>query len=122
VEKGLDVTRGGAKYNSSGSACIGLADITDSLMAIKKLVYDEKRVSLSEFKKAIDANFKGYPQLYAMIMNRVPRFGLGSDEALETAQRVAKFAHDAYYGHMNYRAADTLPDSGPCRNHVIFAT
>ena len=33
------MTKGGAKYNSSGAACIGLADVTDSLMAIKKLVY-----------------------------------------------------------------------------------
>jgi pyruvate formate-lyase/glycerol dehydratase family glycyl radical enzyme len=120
IEKGLDVTRGGAKYNSSGSACIGLADITDSLMAIKKLVFDEKRVSLPEFKKAIDANFKGYPQLYAMIMNRVPRFGSGSDEALETAQRVAKFAHDAYYGHLNYRGGRYTAGFWSMSNHVIF--
>ncbi|MBN2160716.1 MAG: formate acetyltransferase [Spirochaetes bacterium] len=120
MKKGLDVTRGGAKYNSSGSACIGLADITDSLMAVKKLVYDEKQVSLPEFKKAIDANYQGYPELHALVMSRVPRFGSGSEEALAMAGRVAKFAHDAYYAHKNYRGGRYTAGFWSMSNHVIF--
>ncbi len=120
VRKGLDVTKGGATYNSSGAACIGLADITGSLMAVKRLVYDEKRVSLPEFKRAIDANYEGYPQLHAMVMNRVPRFGSGSDEALNMAQRVAKFTHDEYYGHENYRGGRYTAGFWSMSNHVIF--
>lgn len=120
IRKGRDVTKGGATYNSSGAACIGLADITDSLMAVKKLVYEEKRVTLPEFKKAIDASYEGYPQLHAMVMNRVPRFGSGSDEALAMAQRVARFAHDAYYGHENYRGGRYTAGFWSMSNHVIF--
>jgi formate C-acetyltransferase len=38
TKKGRDVTKGGSSINnSSGTACIGLADITDSLIAIKNL-------------------------------------------------------------------------------------
>ncbi|HOT43935.1 MAG TPA: pyruvate formate lyase family protein [Spirochaetota bacterium] len=120
VRKGVDVTKGGATYNSSGAACIGLADVTDSLMAVKKLVYDEKRVTLPEFKKAIDADYAGHPQLHAMVMNRVPRFGSGSDEALALAQRVAGFAHDAYYAHENYRGGRYTAGFWSMSNHVIF--
>jgi len=120
ITKGLDVTKGGATYNSSGSACIGLADITDSLMAVKKLVYDEKRVSFPEFKRAIDADYSGFPEIHAMVMNRVPRFGSGSDEALAMAQRVAAFAHDAYYAHENYRGGRYTAGFWSMSNHVIF--
>jgi pyruvate formate-lyase/glycerol dehydratase family glycyl radical enzyme len=120
TRKGLDVTKGGAKHNSSGAACIGLADVTDSLMAVKKLVYDERRVSLIDFKRAIDADYKGYAALHALVMNRVPRFGSGSDEALEMAQRVAQFAHDAYYAHENYRGGRYTAGFWSMSNHVIF--
>ncbi len=120
IAKGLDVTKGGATYNSSGAACIGLADITDSLMAVKRLVYDEKRITLPDFKRAIDADYRGYPEIHAMVMNRVPRFGSGSDEALEMAQRVAKFAHDAYYAHENYRGGRYTAGFWSMSNHVIF--
>ncbi|MGD0210719.1 MAG: pyruvate formate lyase family protein, partial [Desulfomonilia bacterium] len=45
IEKGRDITRGGARYNTTGAANIGLVDIVDSLMAVKKLVFDEHKIS-----------------------------------------------------------------------------
>lgn len=48
LEKGMDVTRGGAKYNLSGIQMIQVANLADSLAAIKELVYDEKMISRHE--------------------------------------------------------------------------
>ena len=61
ITKGKDVTKGGATYNSSGTAIIGLADVTDSLMAIKKLVFDEKKITFAALKNAVDTNFENDP-------------------------------------------------------------
>jgi len=61
ITTGKDVTHGGARYNSSGAACIGLADVTDSLMAIKKLVYDEKQVSFAELRPPLMPTLKTIP-------------------------------------------------------------
>jgi pyruvate formate-lyase/glycerol dehydratase family glycyl radical enzyme len=122
IERGKDVTRGGAKYNSSGSACIGLADVTDSLMVIKKLVYDEGKVSFKELKEAIDTNFAGNPALHAMVTKRVPLFGSDSEEALEIANRVAKFAHDSYWNHRNFRGGRYTAGFWSMSNHVAFGT
>ncbi len=47
LEKGLDVTKGGAKYNLSGIQMIQVANLADSLAAIKELVYDDKMISLN---------------------------------------------------------------------------
>ena len=118
--KGRDVTRGGATYNSSGAAIIGLADVTDSLMVIKKLVFDEKKVTFQELKRAVDANFTNNPALYAMVTKKVPLFGSGSDEAVDMANRVASWAHDHYYSLPHYRGGKYTVGFWSMSNHVIF--
>jgi hypothetical protein len=60
MEKGLDVTKGGAHYNLSGIQMIQVANLADSLAAIKQLVYDEKEVSGTQLLEALRADFKGY--------------------------------------------------------------
>jgi pyruvate formate-lyase/glycerol dehydratase family glycyl radical enzyme len=120
IEKGKDVTVGGARYNSSGSACIGLADVTDSLMVIKKLVFDEKKVGLGELKMAVDSNFENDPALHAMVTRKVPFFGSGSEEAVEMATRVAKFAHDTYGALRNFRGGPYTSGFWSMSNHVAF--
>jgi pyruvate formate-lyase/glycerol dehydratase family glycyl radical enzyme len=122
IEKGKDVTTGGARYNTSGAACIGLADVTDSLMVIKKLVYDDKKVGFSDLKKAVDTNFENDPALHAMVTSRVPFFGSGSEEAVAMAIRVSKFAHDSYISHRNYRGGPYTTGFWTMSNHVAFGT
>jgi formate C-acetyltransferase len=120
IGKGKDVTKGGAVYNSSGAAIIGLADVTDSLMVIKKLVFDEQKVTFEELKRAVDTNFKNHSALYAIVTKKVPLFGSGSDEAVAMANRVTKWAHDHYYGLEHYRGGKYTVGFWSMSNHVIF--
>ncbi|MEW6368304.1 MAG: pyruvate formate lyase family protein [Acidobacteriota bacterium] len=122
IEKGRDVTKGGAVYNSSGAAIIGLADVTDSLMVIKKLVYDEKKVTFAQLKRAVDSNFENAPALYAMVTNKVPLFGSGSTEAVAMANRVTKWAHDYYSSLPHYRGGKYTVGFWSMSNHVIYGT
>jgi formate C-acetyltransferase len=122
VRKGRDVTKGGAKYNSSGTAIIGLADVTDSLMTIKKLVFEEKKISFTELKNAVASNFENDPALLSLARKKVPLFGSGSDEAVALANRVAKWAHD-YYGSLpHYRGGKYTTGFWSMSNHVAFGT
>lgn len=75
MEKGLDVTAGGAKYNLSGIQMIQAANIADSLASLWQIVYQEKRLPGAEMLKALQANFAGYPVIRAMAENRVPKYG-----------------------------------------------
>jgi len=75
LEKGTEVNAGGAKYNSTGCQAVGLADTVDALTAIEQIVFTEGRLSLEELVRAADANFAGYPELQAIILNRVPKYG-----------------------------------------------
>ncbi len=64
LEKGRDYRNGGPLYNHGQILAEGIADTGDSLYAIKKLVYDEKKYTMSELIDALDANFEGCEQLH----------------------------------------------------------
>ncbi|MCG8633514.1 MAG: formate acetyltransferase [Desulfobacterales bacterium] len=120
MDKGLDVTEGGALYNTSGVACIGLADITDSLMVVKKLVYDEKRISLRQLKEAVMTNFENDPAILAMVKKKAPKFGSGDSGAVEMANRVTAFIHTAFAAKKNYRGGIYTTGFWSMSNHVAF--
>jgi len=122
VEKGRDVTRGGARYNSSGSSNIGLADVTDSLLVIRKLVFDEKKITFAELKHAIDNNFADHPALHALVKNKVALFGSGNEEALAMAKRVAKEIHACWSSHTNYRGGPYTAGFWSMSQHVAYGS
>ena len=57
IKRGKTVQEGGAIYNFTGPQGFGIANMTDSLYAIKKLVFEEKKVTLAEFKRALAMNY-----------------------------------------------------------------
>jgi formate C-acetyltransferase len=80
VESGLDAMWGGCKYNSTGITCIGIGNVADSLISIKKLCFDEKRVPLRELYDALIADWDGYEDLRQVIINEVPHYGNANDD------------------------------------------
>lgn len=58
-----DYTRGGAKYNDDYQLLFGLPNIVDSLMAIKTLVFDQGKYTLSELLSAVRSNWEGYEEM-----------------------------------------------------------
>ncbi len=64
LEKGRDYRNGGPLYNHGQILAEGIADTGDSLYAVKKLVYDENKYTMSELVDALNADFKGYEQLH----------------------------------------------------------
>ncbi len=57
IGRGKSMQEGGAVYNFTGPQGFGIANMTDSLYAIKKLVFEEKKLTLGEFKKALELNY-----------------------------------------------------------------
>lgn len=75
LEKGLDVTAGGAHYNLSGIQAIQPANIADSLAAIKQCIYTDHSVNASEALDAIRSNFAEDEKLRQFLINKVPKYG-----------------------------------------------
>ena len=81
MEKGRDVSAGGAMYNfGPGVVWSGLATYADSMAAIKKLVYDDKKYTLQQLNQALVANFEGYDQVRTDCLN-APKYGNDDDYA-----------------------------------------
>lgn len=81
MENGKDVSAGGAMYNfGPGVVWSGLATYADSMAAIKKLVFDEKKYTLEELNRALKADFVGYDQVRTDCLN-APKYGNDDDYA-----------------------------------------
>jgi formate C-acetyltransferase len=75
IEKGEDVTAGGAHYNLSGIQAIQVANVADSLAALKKMVYDERTVNPRTIVETLRSNFKDNESLRQLLLNKAPKFG-----------------------------------------------
>ncbi len=79
MEKAKDVSAGGAMYNfGPGVIWSGLATYTDSMAAIKKLVYDDKKYTLAQLNAGLKADFVGYEQMRTDCLN-APKYGNDDD-------------------------------------------
>ena len=62
IGRGKTVQEGGAIYNFTGPQGFGIANMADSLYVIKKLVFEEKKLTLAQFREALAENYgKGLP-------------------------------------------------------------
>jgi formate C-acetyltransferase len=86
MERGLDLTNGGSKYYFAGIEGIGVADVADSLAAVKKLVFQEKKLTMAELVDALSGNFSGNERLRLMLLNAAPKFGNDDDFVDEIAR------------------------------------
>lgn len=103
LEKGLDVTKGGAKYNLSGIQMIQVANLADSLAAIKKLVYDEKLMTKHELLESLQADFKGHEITQTMLLNKVPKYGNDVKWVDELGSKWAGYFRERMKDYTNYR-------------------
>ena len=79
MQKGLDLSRGGAQYNLAPVLTgIGVADVSNSLAMIKKLVFEEKKYSLADINAALNANWEGYEELRQAAL-ACPKYGNDDD-------------------------------------------
>ncbi|MBQ4337792.1 MAG: hypothetical protein IJC37_00035 [Clostridia bacterium] len=79
LEKGRDYRNGGPLYNHGQVLAEGIADTGDSLYAVKKLVFDEKKYTMAQLVDALNANFEGYEQLHHDFKN-CEKFGNDIEE------------------------------------------
>lgn len=89
IKKGKDIYKGGCKFGPMKPVkAIGLGTAVDSLAAIKKFVYDEKKFSLRQFRTMLEANFAGHENERAMLSNYTPCYGNDNPETDAIAQEI----------------------------------
>ncbi len=82
IENGIAKEKGGARYNVGSFGIVGTVDAGNSLAAIKKLVFDDRKVTMDRLCKALENNFAGYEEIRKMCLE-APKFGNDDDYADE---------------------------------------
>ena len=75
LANGTDIEQGGARYNWIMPSFVGVANLVDSLYAIKKIVFEEKELTLQQLKHILDNNFEGNELLRLRLLNSIPKYG-----------------------------------------------
>ncbi len=101
AERGKDVNEGGTDWNFNTLEGMGIATLADSVAAVKKIVYDEKRVSMAELLEAIKANYEGYEELRQLLRSKAPKFGNDDDYADSIARDLSMFWAKEAFKHSN---------------------
>ncbi|MBQ8893847.1 MAG: hypothetical protein IJ043_05500 [Clostridia bacterium] len=107
-EKGLNMHAGGARYFDYGATILGIPNVADSLMAIKKAVFEEKFCTAEELLSALKANFQGYEPLRRRLL-ACPKYGQNHPEADAMAARVAADTAEVYRSYRNLHGGNGKP-------------
>ena len=75
IEKATDYAWGGAKYNAgNGIILIGVADLINSMAAVRHIVYRTKKATMAQLLEALNSDFEGYEELRKLCLD-APKYG-----------------------------------------------
>lgn len=129
LDEGVDLVDAGAKYNLGPVLTgIGLAVTSNSLAVIKKLVFEEKVVSMDTLIDAINADWEGYEELREIAL-KAPKYGNDIDYVDDIAIKMANYYYKeghkykdingnnfntAFMGISNYLPTGKVVGATPC--------
>ncbi|GCM10953.1 glycine radical domain-containing pyruvate formate-lyase [Escherichia coli] len=120
LEKGRDITDGGARYNFSGVQGIGIANLSDSLHALKGMIFDQQRLSFDELLSVLKANF-ATPEgekVRARLINRFEKYGNDIDEVDNISAELLRHYCKEVEKYQNPRGGYFTPGSYTVSAHV----
>ncbi|NVM17834.1 MAG: formate C-acetyltransferase/glycerol dehydratase family glycyl radical enzyme [Candidatus Lokiarchaeota archaeon] len=126
IDKGLDITNGGAKYDFTTTQLIGLATVADSLAVIKKVVFEDKLLSLEALITMLSKNYRGTyngkkgEEWRQFFIHKIPKFGNDNDFVDHIARDVANLFCEEILKHNNYRGGKYNPGIYTTSFHLAF--
>lgn len=120
IKKGKDYNAGGARYNTRYIQGVGIGTVTDMMAAIKYNVYDKKKFTMEELKKAMEDNFQGHEDIFSMVHDKTPKYGNDDDYADDIMQTIFKLYRDTITGRPTVCGGKYRVDMLPTTCHVYF--
>lgn len=104
LENGGDIyCHHSAKYTNSSVNALGLATLVDSIVSVKKLVFEDRKISLKEFSEILKNNWLGNEPLRLMVKNKFPKYGNGIAEIDKIAADIVQTLSDTVNGRANVK-------------------
>lgn len=120
LENGCDITDGGARYNFSGVQGIGIANLSDSLHALNKLVFEQQRLNFDELLSVLKVNFATTEgeKVRARLMNRFEKYGNDIDDVDNISAELLRHYCKEVEKYQNPRGGKFTPGSYTVSAHV----
>lgn len=80
LDRGIDIEKGGARYNWIMPSFVGMANLVDSLYTLKELVFDKKEYTIAKINSILSKNFEGNEVLRQRILNGIAKYGNDNDD------------------------------------------
>jgi len=120
LNSGKDITEGGARYNFSGVQGIGIANLSDSLHALKGMVFDQQRLTFDELLASLKENFASEEgrAIRARLINRFEKYGNDVDEVDLISADLLRYYCKEVEQYRNPRGGQFTPGSYTVSAHV----
>jgi len=120
IERGKDAKDGGARYNqANGMTFVAGIDAANSLAAVKKLIFEEKKVTMKQLKEALTTDFEGYEDIWRMC-TEAPKYGNGDDYVDSIAKQLYEVCYEEHQKFTDFQGRPTKPEAYSVTTH--FAT
>lgn len=119
VQRGADISLGG-RYNNYGFHGAGLATAVDSLAAIRRCVFEEKRMTVPRLEKMLKENFQGYERELVKLRCSEEKMGNDLDEVDEIGVQLLDWFADALEGKRNSRGGIFRPGTGSAMYYLWY--
>ena len=119
IRQGKDYNAGGARYNTSYIQCVGISTVTDSLAAIKKLVFDTSSLSMEQIRSACHTNYQQNDNVLKLVAE-APKYGNDDSYADNILKEVANSLQEVISGKSTPKGAKTIVEFLPTTSHVYF--
>ncbi|MBM3133601.1 MAG: hypothetical protein FJZ95_11315, partial [Chloroflexi bacterium] len=117
IERGVDLVDGGARYSiGNGTSFVGTVDLANSLLAIKKLVYDEKKVPMRKLLDALKADWEGYEDIQKMCVD-APKYGNGDEAADSLVRKLYDTAWKLHQTYPDFLGRNIMPEAYSVASH-----
>lgn len=91
LKDGLDIYQGGAKYNWIMPSFVGVANLVDSLYVLKKVVFEEKRMTLQQMNHLLETSFENAEPMRLYLLNKIPKYGNNIDDVDALFSEITRF-------------------------------
>jgi len=121
IKNGGDMNAGGARYALDGHPLIGTIDLADSLAAVKRLVFEEKTITMKQLREALSADFEGYEELHRKLQ-LAPKYGNDDDYVDGIAREWFDIFYEEHQKYVDHLGNKKHPIAQSITNHFLLGS
>lgn len=120
LQRGTDIRHGGARHNYASPNAVAIANVADSLVALKKAVFEQNRLSYRDLVGILRQDFEGHEELRQRLLNNYPKYGNDHEEVDLVAREIASFLSHCFREKQNARGGRFHVGLQSISAHALF--